>query len=164
MQTEISEASTWAGRNLQVTWRPSAVMPPRYLIRQASGLCFTEYNQIVLVAGADDQWHLPGGKPEGDETIEQTLVREVREEACAVVLQTAYLGAQQVDDPHSPAGLHRYYQTRFWARVQLDPFIPHFETTRRLLIPSSALLATLNWKTKKIAQAMLDAALQITAD
>jgi ADP-ribose pyrophosphatase YjhB (NUDIX family) len=63
---------------------------------------------------------LPGGHPEGNETPQEALVREVWEEACAVVERAAYLGAQQVTDEHGKT----YYQTRFWARVKLESFTP----------------------------------------
>ncbi len=97
---------------------------------------------------------LPGGHPEAGETLEQTLFREVDEEACAVVEQAVYLGVQEVDD-----GVQSHYQTRFWARVRLEPFAPHFETSRRLIVAPSDFVSSLNWSTKEIATATLRAAL-----
>lgn len=115
---------------------------------------------IILVAGEDGTWSLPGGHPEPGETIEQTLVREVREEACAIVEHLAYLGAQQVDDPSAPSGLTRYYQTRFWARVHLEPFHPQFETLRRTLATPKDFLSLLSWGHTKIVQALFDIAIE----
>jgi ADP-ribose pyrophosphatase YjhB (NUDIX family) len=82
---------------------------------------FTGDGMIVLVTGEEETWSLPGGHPEPGETIEQAFVREVREEACAIVEHLVYPGAQQVDDPAASSGPTRYYHTRFWARVRLEP-------------------------------------------
>jgi ADP-ribose pyrophosphatase YjhB (NUDIX family) len=61
---------------------------------------------------------------EDGETVEQALVREVAEEACARVRRCRYLAAQHVADPLNPLGVPSNYQTRWWARVELDPWRP----------------------------------------
>ncbi len=155
----VSEALMYEGRTLTISWRDNQTLPPRELITQASGICFTDEGEIVLVASKDGHWSLPGGHLEPGEDAQQALVREVWEEACAVVESMAYLGAQQVDDPGEPGGLTRYYQTRFWARVRLEPFRPQFETYQRITITPTAFLHTLQWSTTRVAQAMLEAAL-----
>src|SRR5512139_2617180 len=127
----LVEQSTWEGRPLIVEWLSSPFTPPRDLVTQASGVCFTGDGEIVLVAGAQRAWSLPGGHPEPGETLEQALTREVREEACAGICHAVYLGVQQVNDPQSADGLTRYYQARFWARVRLEPFTPQFERLYR---------------------------------
>lgn len=155
----IKEKAAWDGRQLEVTWIGGGTPPSRELVQQAAGLCFTEDGQIVLIAGEEGQWNLPGGKPEPGETVEQACVREVWEEACAVVRELAYLGAQEVRDPAHPSGPQVYYQTRFWARVSLEPFAPEFETRRRTLVAPQAFLETLYWGHSPIAKAILEAAL-----
>ena len=40
-------------------------------------------HRIVLVTWNGTDWSLPGGSMEPDESLEQTLAREVAEEACA---------------------------------------------------------------------------------
>jgi ADP-ribose pyrophosphatase YjhB (NUDIX family) len=155
----ISEPSTWEGRHLTVTWIAAPTRPPRALVTQASGVCFAEDGRIVLVAGPDGCWALPGGHLEPGERAEGAFVREAREEACAVVQHLAYLGAQQVDDPECVAGPRRTYQVRFWARVTLEPFEPRFETGERTLVTPSRFVETLAWRTARIAGALLEAAL-----
>ena len=146
---------TWEGRPLQVTWREPPFRPPRELTTQAYGICFTHDREIVLIPGDGAYWNLPGGRPEGNETLEEALAREVWEEACAHVIECKYIGCQQVDDPYSPDGLATYYQTRFWARVALHPFQPAFETTERKLVPPDQFLATLSWGHSPIAPIIL---------
>lgn len=57
----LTETIEWQGRTLQVTWEPGPELPPREQTTQASGICFTDTGQIVLVGG--DGWGLPGGPP-----------------------------------------------------------------------------------------------------
>ncbi len=159
----LVEQPTWEGRPLTIEWLPAPFTPPRDLVTQASGVCFTGDGEIVLVAGAKRTWSLPGGHLEPGETPEETLAREVREEACAEIRHSVYLGAQRVDDPQNPEGLTCYYQTRFWARVRLEPFTPQFERLYRVCVPPSAFLTTLQWGTTRIAQALLEAALAAEA-
>lgn len=151
----LIEHTAWEGRGLTVTWDPTPVLPPPGRVTQASGVCFTEDGRIVLVRGSGG-WSLPGGHPEPGETAVEALTREVREEACAVVDRSAYLGAQRVEDP---GGGEPYFQTRWWARVTLLPFQPLHEKTERTLVSPEQFVDTLNWDTRRIAGAILDAAL-----
>ena len=156
----ITEDGSYEGRALKITWNTVPTLPPRTLITQASGLCFTSDGMIVLVAGAEGTWSLPGGHPEPGETIEQAFVREVREEACAIVEHLVYLGAQQVDDPSALSSPTRYYQARFWARVRLEPFHAQFEILHRRLVAPKDFLSVLSWGNTRIAQALLRSAIE----
>lgn len=168
---KIVEQNEWEGRSLTVTWDDAPTLPPREQITQASGVCFVSKDKdndngddeplIVLVGSGDGRWSLPGGHPEVGETMEAAFRREVLEEACAVVEECGYLGAQRVDDlANIDTGSTPYYQTRFWARVRLLPFAPQHEMTERRLVRPDAFVATLNWNTSKTAQAILETALR----
>lgn len=133
-------------------------MPPAP-ITQALGFCFTSDLRVVLVSGDDEYWTLPGGTVEPGETLAQTLIREVAEEACARVISYNYLAAQHVADPLHPAGLHSYYQTRWWARVELDPWQSRHEMTARRLVQVENVLSTLSWQDKQIAARLLELAM-----
>ena len=93
----------------------------------------------MIVLGACDgdgerYWNLLGGGVEPGETLEDCLVREVMEEGCARVVESRYIGCQRVDDPDHPTGPWRYYQARFWARVELLRWDPQHEIDERRLV------------------------------
>ena len=156
--TAVREMLTYDGRTVILSWWPAPYWPPPERITQASGVCYTERGQVVLVVGQRGQRALPGGHLEPWEAPWEALIREVREEACAAVLQHAYLGAQRVDDPAAPDGLAEYYQLRYWARVRLEPFAARHETIARLLAPPNQVLAALGWRATQVATRYLAAA------
>jgi 8-oxo-dGTP diphosphatase len=88
-------------------------MPPAEQVTQALGICFTADNMIVLISSDGQRWTLPGGTVEPGETVSETLIREVAEEACATVTAAEYLACQHVADPHHPDGPASYDQTRW---------------------------------------------------
>ena len=159
----IVQQANWQGRPHLLTWLPAPFRPPRELTTQSYGVCFTEDGQIVLVSTDGAYWNLPGGHPEGDETLEEALAREVWEAACAEVTACEYLGCQRVEDPGSPDGLTVYYQARFWARVHLGPFAPQFERLHRRLVAPEKFLATLGWGDAPMARPILELALACEA-
>ena len=98
--------------------------PPDSAITQSYGFCFTPDGLVVLVQAHDGFWKLPGGQLEAGETARDALVREAAEEACARVIDCRYLACQHVWDPQAPHGPSSHYQTRWWARVELDAWEP----------------------------------------
>jgi ADP-ribose pyrophosphatase YjhB (NUDIX family) len=134
-------------------------MPPTQLVTQALGLCFTADGLVVMVTWDGRQWSFPGGTVEDGESVEQALVREVAEEACARVVRCQYLASQHVADPLNPDGVPSYYQSRWWARVELDPWQPQDEMIGRRLVTPDQVLDTLSWQRKEIAYRLLQLAL-----
>jgi len=153
----ITEAASWHGRHFNVTWFPAPFVPPLDLVTNVRGLCFTEQGHIVLAAVADREWTLPGGHREPGESMEATLVREIREEICASVSNAVYLGVQRVIDEHHTSVIH--YHARYWARVRMEEFVPSHEVHYLAFVQPPMLLTTLNWQTKRILEATLQDAL-----
>ncbi|MGH7449592.1 MAG: NUDIX hydrolase [Longimicrobiales bacterium] len=89
------------------------------------------------VGGSDlgQQWGWPGGRPEGNESWEQTLRREVLEEACVIVRDARLLGfcrAACVSGPEKGVVLVR----SIWrANVEVLPWAPRYEIRHRRLVP-----------------------------
>src|SRR6266511_3222644 len=70
-----------------IAWRPPTAVPEG----NAPSLAIAD-DHVVLISGDGERWGWPGGRPEGDESWEQTLRREVLEEACATVVDARLLG------------------------------------------------------------------------
>jgi len=155
----IVEQHTWMGRELLVTWRDANFAPPTGPENQASGICFTEDGMVVLVTTDGQTWMLPGGHTEPGESAEDTLVREVNEEACATVTDLNYLGSQEVRDLADSIGSTVHYQALFWARVRLSEFEPRYETKARKLVSPLGVNDVLRWRPSGILDAIMAAAL-----
>jgi ADP-ribose pyrophosphatase YjhB (NUDIX family) len=140
-----SETFHEGGRPWTATWFDPPFRPEPPDCNQAYGICFTVDGRIVLVRDRPDYWNLPGGGVEEGETLGDALRREVREEACARVVSCEYIGCQRVDDMEHPAGPMRFYQARFWARVELMRWTPRHEIVERRLVRPEQFLATLKW-------------------
>jgi ADP-ribose pyrophosphatase YjhB (NUDIX family) len=95
MQRAIEEYQEFqveiGGQDILVTWFPSHDVPEGKR-HGSAGICVTDNDEIVLITPDGKNWGFPGGRPEGDESWEETLRREVREEACAEVRDARLLG------------------------------------------------------------------------
>lgn len=153
-----------SGRSVAIRWLDPPFRPEPPDCNQAYAICFTDAGEIVLVLMSEADapyWNLVGGGVEGDETLEEALLREVAEEACAEVIKCAYIGCQRIDDPNHPDGPRRYYQARFWARVNLEDWDPQFETVERRLVRPSEFRALLAWGGAPTAEWILREGLRI---
>jgi ADP-ribose pyrophosphatase YjhB (NUDIX family) len=150
----LDETIVADGNRYRVSWFDPPWTPPRAETTQALGICFTGDGEIVLVTWDGQQWSLPGGTLEAGESLDGTLTREVREEACARVLRCAYIGCQRVEELDGD-GL-AYYQTRFWARVALDEFRPEHEMIGRRLVAPDEFRDVLFWGREATARLILE--------
>lgn len=126
------------GRTWSVAWH-SPVTAPEGTPHGANAFCVTANDHIVLISNDGERWGRPGGRPEGDESWEQTLRREILEEACAIVRDARLSGsaARRV----SPGREEGLVLVRFVWRVEVLAWAAHFEIGLRRLIPSGELPA-----------------------
>jgi 8-oxo-dGTP pyrophosphatase MutT (NUDIX family) len=106
----------------------------------AAGICLPDPDSVVLVSSDGMRWELPAGRPEGAESWEETLRREVLEEACARVLSARLLGFSR---GHCIAGHERglvLVRSVWLADVELAPWKPAFETLHRKVVPAREML------------------------
>ena len=80
--------------NCKIAWREDAVIGnAKYT--QVSGYVLNEQGQLLIVKN-QNTWTIPGGHPEVSETKEETLKRELMEEAYITLKDIHYLGAVEV--------------------------------------------------------------------
>jgi ADP-ribose pyrophosphatase YjhB (NUDIX family) len=127
----------WSGgQRWLVSWHPPPG-PPDGTPHGAEGVCVTADGGIVLISPDGKLWNLPAGRPEPGEGWEQTLRREMDEEACATVVRARLLGftcGQCVTGPERGRVLVR----SVWrADVDLRPWEARFEIVDRRVVAAS---------------------------
>jgi 8-oxo-dGTP pyrophosphatase MutT (NUDIX family) len=136
--------------------------PPSGKPHGAAGVCVTPDNRLILVSADEKFWELPAGRPESGESWEQTLRREVFEEACATVTKVRLLGyscGRCVGGSERGLVLVRAF---FRADVRLHDWNPAHETRfRRVVTPSEALALLPDVWVRFWRRAFLDAGLAL---
>ena len=121
-----------------ISWHPPGTLPSGTR-HGSAGICFTPEQSVVLVSADNGHtWELPGGRPEGQESLRETLEREVLEEACAEVIGAELVGFVLGECiKGAEAGL-TIVRAAWSASIELLPWLPQHEMTcRRLVNPSS---------------------------
>ncbi len=109
------EKLEWGGREYELEWIPNdgTDLVQYSPVTQAYGICITPENTAAVVSEDEgSNWTLPGGSVEPGETLVETLVREVDEEADVTIKDIRLLGLQK-----STSGGRTIYQARFVCRV-----------------------------------------------
>ncbi len=113
----IKEEIDYKGTTIIMEWIETSSISFDAPILQVSGVCFNE-NGEILVVKKKNKWSLPGGHPKKDESPEETLKREVMEEAYVQVDNITLLGAVRVTHPNNQEkGGELYYHLRYSAKV-----------------------------------------------
>ncbi|MFC0527536.1 NUDIX hydrolase [Phytohabitans kaempferiae] len=123
------------GQRWLVSWHPPEVEPAGRP-HGAAGACVAG-DRLVLISHDGTHWGFPAGRPDGDESAEETLRREVWEEACARVETARLLGhARSECVAGHEAGL--VLVRSYWrAEVEVLPWRPRFEIAHRRLVPAA---------------------------
>ena len=118
---------------------------------QVSGYVLNEENQLLIVKN-ENTWTIPGGHPEVGETKEETLARELMEEACVTLKDVNYLGAVEVVENGET-----YYQLRYTAKLnELLPFKQEWEICERKFIDLNDLPKYIKWANGKTFAAQIE--------
>lgn len=144
------------GYLVRTVWIPLESYKGLSPIRQVYGICFTKDREVMIIRnplsdGGFTPWYLPGGTPESNESPEQTLVREVDEEADISISNIKLLGTVEMFFPNNPnkdKGDH-YHQLRYFAMIDkireqtLDP--ASNQMVERKLIPVEEFSKYIEW-------------------
>lgn len=96
-----------------------------------------------MITPNGENWGLPGGRPEGNETWEETLRREMREEACAEVKDATLLGFSRGECIRGHEAGLVLVRSLWLAHVELEPWIPEYEIVARKLVRPEQVLPEL---------------------
>jgi ADP-ribose pyrophosphatase YjhB (NUDIX family) len=136
----VDFAATINGQEWRVAWCPPAD-PPAGTPHGAEAVCVVG-DRIVVVSEDGQRWGLPAGRPEAHEEWGDTMRREVREEACAEVVDSRLLGFSRgvcVKGPQEGLVLIR---SMWRAEVRPDPWNPSFEMAFRRILPAEEVFRT----------------------
>ena len=152
MTNLVSKIIDWQGHKVKFTWIPD-VDPAKYTpFFQVYGIVFNDDGQVLII-NENDRWGIPGGTPENNETAQETLEREMMEEADVTLKNIQFIGAQLTefldgDNPNKKQG-NSFYQMRFIAdidRLQIQTPDPDGgETHPRKFVPLEELNGIVKW-------------------
>lgn len=86
-----------------------------YAIKNATNLCYiiNDNNQVLLIMKkrgfGQGKWNGPGGKAKDGESLEESVIREVKEEIDVKLINPRNLGFIEFIWPHEPANNNRCY-------------------------------------------------------
>ncbi|HEY6297923.1 MAG TPA: NUDIX domain-containing protein [Streptosporangiaceae bacterium] len=127
-----------SGGNWAMAWHRPGEAPPGQA-HGANAFCVTQDGEVVLISTDGSRWGWPGGRPERGESWEDTLRREMLEEACAIVTEARLLGfvrSRCLSGPEEGLVLVR----SIWrADVTLLPWRPEYEIRFRRVVPAHEL-------------------------
>jgi len=130
------------GQDWLVSWHPPPE-PPDGIPHGAEGVCVTPDGDVVLISHDLEIWDLPAGRPEPGETWEDTLRREMLEEACATVVAARLLGFVRSECVAGPEQGRVIVRSMWRADVELGPWQPLFEIPHRRVVAPTDLDAAL---------------------
>lgn len=140
MIEEKLASSTWTdekGITSTFTWYPGDSLEEFQPFTQVYGVCFNDEGKILIQRRGKRPWCLAGGTVEAGESAEDTLRRELIEEADVSLKNPILLGGQRV----SVDGYDTSYQLRYYCEVnEILPQTPDPDTNiineRKFVSPS----------------------------
>ena len=146
---KFTETSNWGGQEVTSTGLPTEDIKRYTPVTQVYGVCVNGGGKILVIK--DKRWQIPGGTPEEGETPEETLKRELLEEAQVEIEYLAPLGVQEVRYPNNPNKDQGdlFYQYRYIAIIKkMNPAKPDPATGHkyeRRLVPFNEIDKYVKW-------------------
>ena len=131
------------GGDWRTAWRPPTEVPGGTR-HGSTGFCLTSHGGVVLISHDGVRWEWPGGRPEGDETWEETFRREILEETCSMVGDAKLLGFCRSECLTGPEAGLILVRSVWRGEVDVMPWEPRFEIGHRRIVPAATLLATMH--------------------
>lgn len=123
----------------------------RYVVRPSAYAMLRAEDGAIAVVREPRGWILPGGGIEGDETPEQAVVREAREE-CGLVIAPFAVVARATEIVHSPAGHTGVEKVSVFLEASVVGFGPATEPDHELFwLPPAEAMARLSHKSHRWA-------------
>lgn len=111
----------------------------------SEAICMIDDVQTVLVKDTSGRLNTPGGHPEADESSEATMIREVREEACAEVTSWQLIAYARSECLEGDRQGHVMVRDMYIARVNILPWQqPEHEIVERRIVPLNELVAIMS--------------------
>ncbi len=146
--TNPTQTIDWKGDKFVVEWIKTNSLKGMTPINQVYGVCFNDKDEI-LIARKEGRgyWIVPGGHPEKNETTEETLEREMIEEADVKIKNIKVLGAQKVYPEGKPK--EYFYQVRCICEVdKILPQTPDPDDNKnweRKFVPTDKITKFVKW-------------------
>ena len=123
------------GQRWRTSWHPAGGRPDGRN-HGAAGVCVgNDGRDLVLISSDQEHWAFPAGRPEGDETLRETLDREMREEACVDVVEARLLGFARSECVQGHENGLVLVRSIWFAVVTIRTWEPQFEIDHRKIVP-----------------------------
>lgn len=146
-----------------LTWYEDRDVNKYKPVRQVYGVCFNEKGELLIIK-EKGKWKIPGGTPEENEIPQQTLIRELDEEASVTVSKLMPIGVQHVlisGNTDTVKG-NEYYQYRYICLIdKLLDQTPDPDTGviyERKFVPAADITAWVEWG--EVGDAMFEVAIK----
>src|SRR3989344_3729492 len=101
---------------INLSWYKSDDFSQMKDVKQAYGICLDKNGRMLIISNRANMWGLPGGTVEKGETFEETLKREVDEEANIEINNLIPVGYNKIEQLKS--GIKSvFYQLRYKAKI-----------------------------------------------
>lgn len=140
------------GIEVTTTWMKDSDLSKYKPVTQVYGIVFNDKGEILVARETSEgKWQIPGGKPENDETVEETMRRELLEEVDVKAGNIYPLGAQKTEMPNNPNKVEGdlFYQLR--CVVELGELLPQTPDPdrgniwERMFVPADKITEYIKW-------------------